>query len=198
MSHQTNRHPLRELRALRGRIDHDIRRGFHQAMPADRARWFIMPFEHAEDLDAQWRAVGLCEAMGQPELASDPRFATHLARGENQEAIEAIVRDWAAERDAAEIDRVLNAAGVICGPIYTIADIFQDEHFWAREMLLKHVDPEFGEFVGPGIVPKFSETPGAVRWSGTWEEGSHNQDVYGGLLGLSEDELEQLEREGVL
>ncbi|HEU5264798.1 MAG TPA: CoA transferase, partial [Gaiellaceae bacterium] len=140
----------------------------------------------------------LCEAMGQPELASDPRFATHLARGENQEAIEAIVRDWAAERDAAEIDRVLNDAGVICGPIYTVADIFQDEHFWAREMLLKHVDPEFGEFVGPGIVPKFSETPGAVRWSGTWEEGSHNQDVYGGLLGLSKDELEQLEREGVL
>jgi formyl-CoA transferase len=87
---------------------------------------------------------------------------------------------------------------VICGPIYTVADIFQDEHFWAREMLLKHVDPEFGEFVGPGIVPKFSETPGAVRWSGTWEEGSHNQDVYGGLLGLSKDELEQLEREGVL
>jgi formyl-CoA transferase len=140
----------------------------------------------------------LCEAMGQPELASDPRFATHLARGENQEAIEAIVRDWAAERDAAEIDRVLNDAGVICGPIYTIADIFEDEHFWAREMLLKHVDPEFGEFVGPGIVPKFSETPGAVRWSGTWEEGSHNHDVYGGLLGLSDDELEQLRTEGVL
>jgi formyl-CoA transferase len=87
---------------------------------------------------------------------------------------------------------------VICGPIYTIADIFEDEHYWAREMLVKHVDPEFGEYVGPGVVPKFSETPAAVRWSGTWEEGSHNSEVYGGLLGLSEEEMGQLEAEGVL
>jgi formyl-CoA transferase len=167
----------------------------------------VAPSNIFKSRDGSWMVIAanadgvfgrLCEAMGQPDLASDPRFATHLARGENQEAIEAIVRDWAAERDAAEIDRVLNDAGVICGPIYTIADIFEDEHFRAREMLLKHVDPEFGEFVGPGIVPKFSETPGAVRWSGTWEEGSHNHDVYGGLLGLPADEIAQLESEGVL
>ncbi len=142
--------------------------------------------------------VRLCEAMERPELANDPRFATHLARGVHQEEIEAIVRDWAGERDAAEIDRLLNDAGVICGPIYTIADIFRDEHFWAREMLVKHVDPEFGEFVGPGIVPKFSETPGAVRWSGTWDEGSRNEEVYGNLLGLSADKIGQLKEEGVL
>ena len=121
-----------------------------------------------------------------PELADDPRFATHLARGEHQDEIEGIVADWAAERDAAEIDSVLNEAGVICGPVYTIADIFEDEHFRAREMLVEHEDPEFGEYLGPGIVPKLSETPGAVRWSATWEEGSHNGEVYGDLLGLSD------------
>ena len=167
----------------------------------------VAPSNIFKSRDGRWMVIAanadgvfgrLCEAMGQPELASDPRFATHLARGENQEAIEAIVREWSAQRDVAEIDRVLNEAGVICGPIYTIADIFEDEHFWAREMLLTHVDPGFGEYVGPGIVPKFSETPGVVRWSGTWEEGSHNQDVYGGLLGLRDDEIEQLEAEGVL
>ena len=65
-------------------------------------------------------------------------------------------------------------------------------------MLLRHVDPEFGEFVGPGIVPKLSETPGAVRWSATWEEGSHNKDVYGGLLGLSDEEIAELRAEGIL
>ena len=102
----------------------------------------------------------LCEAMGQPELADDPKFATHLARGENQEELEGIVAEWAARHDAAEIDRLLNEAGVICGPIYTIADIFEDPQFQARDMLLEHVDPEFGEYIGPGIVPKFSETPG--------------------------------------
>ena len=140
----------------------------------------------------------LCAAMDQPELADDPRFATHLARGENQLEIEAIIADWARARTGAEIDRVLNDAGVICGPIYTIADIFEDPQYQARDMLLKHVDPEFGEYVGPGIVPKFSETPCEVRWSATWDEGSHNADVYGGLLGLSDAELAQLEEEGVL
>ena len=140
----------------------------------------------------------LCEAMGRPELADDPRYATHYARGDNQEEIEEIVADWAGERTAKEIDEQLNAAGVICGPIYTIADIFEDPQFQAREMLLKHEDPEFGEYVGPGIVPKLSRTPGAVRWSAPWQEGSHNREVYGDLLGLSDDELAALADEGVL
>lgn len=167
----------------------------------------VAPSNIFKSSDGKWMVIAanadrvfgrLCEAMEKPELASDPRFATHLARGENQEAIEAIVREWAAKRDFAEIDRVLNEAGVICGPIYTIADIFEDEQFWAREMLVKHMDPGFGEYVGPGIVPKFSETPGAVRWSASWEEGSHNHDVFGGLLGLPDDEIEQLKADGVL
>ena len=140
----------------------------------------------------------LCAAMGRPELADDERFATHLARGEHQEEIEAIVADWAGRHAAVDIDRLLNDAGVICGPIYTIADIFEDEHYRAREMLLTHHDPDFGEYIGPGIVPKFSETPGEVRWSATWEEGSHNREVYGGLLGLSDEELAELKEQGVL
>jgi formyl-CoA transferase len=140
----------------------------------------------------------LCAAIGRPELADDPRFATHLARGENQEEIEGIIGEWAAARPAAEIDRVMNDAGVICGPIYTIADIFEDPQYQARDMLIKHVDPEFGEYVGPGIVPKFSYTPCEVRWSATWDEGSHNRDVYGGLLGLSDADLDELREEGVL
>jgi formyl-CoA transferase len=140
----------------------------------------------------------LCEAMGQAELADDPRFATHLARGENQEEIEGIVAEWAAGRDAHDIDAVLNEYGVVCGPIYTVADIFEDPQFKAREMLVEHEDPEFGTYVGPGIVPKFSATPGEVRWSATWDEGSHNEEVYCGLLGLSEAELDELRQAGVV
>jgi formyl-CoA transferase len=140
----------------------------------------------------------LCEAMGKPELASDPRFVTHLARGENQEEIEGIVAAWAAQHDAREIDRLLNEAGVVCGPIYTMAEIFEDPQFRARDMLIEHEDPEFGTYIGPGIVPKFSDTPCEVRWSATWEEGSHNQEVYCGLLGLSESDLDDLRDEGVV
>jgi formyl-CoA transferase len=167
----------------------------------------VAPSNIFKSKDDKWMVIAanadkvygrLCEAMGQPELANDPRFATHLSRGDNQAELEGIVAAWAREHDADEIDRLLNAAGVICGPIYTIADIFQDPQFQARDMLLKHVDEEFGEYIGPGIVPKFSETPGEVRWSAPWQEGSHNEDVYGGLLGLSGEELAELKEEGVL
>jgi formyl-CoA transferase len=167
----------------------------------------VAPSNIFKSSDGKWMVIAanadkvygrLCEAMGRPELATDPRFATHIARGENQVELEGIVADWAKQHTAAEIDRVLNEAGVICGPIYTIADIFEDPQFQAREMLVKHVDEEFGEYIGPGIVPKFSETPGAVRWSATWREGSHNEDVYGSLLGLSGDDLAELKEEGVV
>jgi formyl-CoA transferase len=87
---------------------------------------------------------------------------------------------------------------VICGPIYTVADIFEDEHYRSRDMLLEHEDPEFGSYLGPGFVPKFSETPSELRWSATWEEGSHNADVYGGLLGLSRSDLADLKADGVI
>jgi formyl-CoA transferase len=140
----------------------------------------------------------LCEALGRPELADDERFSTHLARGDHQEELDGIISAWAGERNADEIDRVLNDAGVICGPIYTIADIFEDEHFRAREMLVEHEDPEFGSYLGPGIVPKLSETPGEVRWSATWEHGSHNAEVFGKMLGLTEEELAELREEGVI
>ena len=167
----------------------------------------VAPSNIFRSQDGKWMVIAanadkvfrrLCEAMARPELADDPRFATHLPRGENQAEIEGIVAEWALRHDAGEIDRILNEAGVICGPIYTIADIFEDPQFQAREMLLEHEDPEFGPYIGPGIVPKLTLTPGAVRWSAVWEEGGHNADVYGGLLGLSAGEIEELHEEGVL
>lgn len=167
----------------------------------------IAPSNIFRSKDGKWVVIAanadnvfrrLCAAIGRPELADDPRFATHLARGDNQDEIEGIVADWALQHAATEIDRVLNEAGVICGPIYTIADIFEDPQFQSRDMLVEHVDPEFGPYIGPGIVPKLTRTPGAVRWSAFWAEGSHNSEVYGGLLGLGDDELAALREEGVI
>jgi formyl-CoA transferase len=167
----------------------------------------VAPSNIFQSRDGKWMVIAanqdkvfrrLCDAMGQPELADDERSATHLARGTNQEEIDGLIADWAAERDAAEIDRVLNEAHVVCGPIYTIADIFEDPHFKERDMLLEHRDPEFGKYIGPGVVPKLSATPGGVRWSATWEEGAHNDEIYGELLGLSATERRSLQEEGVL
>jgi formyl-CoA transferase len=140
----------------------------------------------------------LCVAMGRPELADDPRYADHAARGEHQLEIEAEIEQWADGLLAHEIDTVLNAAGVVCGPINSIADIFADDHVWEREMLVKHQDPKLGSYFGPGILPKFSETPGAIRWTGPWEPGAHNAEVLGGLLGCSAQRLDTLAEQGVI
>ncbi|MBJ7603819.1 MAG: CoA transferase [Candidatus Dormibacteraeota bacterium] len=140
----------------------------------------------------------LCQVIGRPDLLTDERFQTHWLRGQNQKPLDEIISGWAAERDAAEIDRLLNAAGVVCGPVYSVADIFSDPHFQARRMLLSMEDPELGEVTAPGIVPKLSETPGEARFTGAWALGAHNREVYCDLLGLPAAELAELEAAGVI
>ena len=175
--------------------------------PSGTALKGIAPSDVYLSHDGKWMIIAanndnlfrrLCEQMGRAELADDERFIDHRARGRNQDELDEIIKAWASKHDAAEIDERLNAAGVVCSAIYSIEDIFKDPYFWEREMLIKHMDPEFGEYIGPGIVPKFSDTPGEVRWSATWEEGSHNDDVYGGLLGYGPPELQALRDQGVL
>ena len=155
-------------------------------------KWMVV----AANTDNLWRR--LCQVMGRPELLEDERFLTHQARGRHAEELDQIIGGWVGERDAAELDGALNQAGIVCAPVYTIADIFQDPHFRARDMLLEVDAPELGSLTLPGIVPKLSGTPGGVRWAGGWELGSSNEEVYRGLLGLGAEELARLRQEGVV
>ncbi|HWK27343.1 MAG TPA: CoA transferase [Solirubrobacter sp.] len=140
----------------------------------------------------------LCGAMGRPELADDPAFATHRARGRNQDRIEAEIQAWAAERTAGEVEATLVAAEVVCAPVNTVADLVVDPHVRARRLLVEHHDPELGSIAAPGVVPRLSRTPGSVRWTGPWQPGAHNRDVYCDLLGRDEAELAGLRDAGVL
>ena len=72
---------------------------------------------------------------------------------------------------------------MICGPIYTIADIFEDPQFHAREMLVNHEDPEFGTYVGPGDRAEVLRHAPRGPLVGDLGGGRHNRRVYGGLLG---------------
>ncbi|MBE7159892.1 MAG: CoA transferase [Williamsia herbipolensis] len=124
----------------------------------------------------------LCGAMDRPELADDPRFATHGARGDNQDEIDAIIAEWTATVDRDDLLTRLDDAGVVAGPINTVADIVEDEQLRARGMLVDHPDDRVGRPVlGPGVVPMLHGTPGSVRTSAPPTPGHHNDEVLGEL-----------------
>lgn len=139
----------------------------------------------------------LCQAMGRPELAGDDRFATHGARGRNQDELDKIIGDWAAQRQPGEIIETLSNAGVIAGHINTVAEVVEDPQLRARGMIAEHWDERVERAVlGPGIVPVFTESPGRIRNAGPARPGQHNDDVYIGLLGKTAEQLERLRAEG--
>jgi formyl-CoA transferase len=140
----------------------------------------------------------LCRAIGRDDLIHDERFATHDARGANMDELDAIIGEWAGQRPADEIDAVMDAAGVVCGPVYAIDDVFADPYFREREMLVPVIDAELGPIAGPGVVPKLSRTPAPSTFFSSWTPGEHNDDVYGGLLEIDADERRELARRGVI
>ncbi|MTD52445.1 CaiB/BaiF CoA transferase family protein [Amycolatopsis pithecellobii] len=136
----------------------------------------------------------LCRAMARPELADDPRFATHVDRGRNQDLVEGIVAEWVAGHDAETVQRLLDDADVVVGPLWTAKEIVSDPHFEAREMLVPHYDERVGENVlGPGVVPKFSASPKSVRWAGPAEPGYHNAEVLREILASTPEGVDQKE-----
>ena len=141
----------------------------------------------------------LCAAMDRPELASDPRFADHSARGVHQDEIDAIIAEWAADRTAEQIRETLDRAGVVVGPVNTVADVVRDEQFLARGMLVPHTVPGIDDTVlGPGIVPILDETPGEVRRGGAPAPGFDNDAVYRDLLGMDAARVADLAARGVI
>lgn len=141
----------------------------------------------------------LCQAMGRPELATDERFVDHLARGRNQDELDKLIGDWAAEREPQDIIATLSEAGVISGPINTVAEVVHDPQLQARNMIADHWDERVQRNVkGPGVVPVLSDTPGTIRNGGSARPGQDNDEVYGRLLGLDAAQLAALREEGVL
>ncbi|MGV0635541.1 CoA transferase [Mycolicibacillus trivialis] len=168
----------------------------------------IAPSNIYRSADGSWVVIAanqdsvfarLCQVMGRPELATDPRFVDHGARGRNQDELDRIIGEWAAARQPAEIIATLSDAGVIAGPINTVAEVVADPQLLARGMIADHYDERIGRNVkGPGIVPVLSESPGAIRHAGSARPGQHNNEVFGELLGRSADQLDDLRREGAL
>ena len=149
----------------------------------------------AANVDAMFRR--LTQAMGQPHLADDPRFVTHIARGENAELLDSIIATWSASLDVADLTARLEQFGVVFGPINSIAEVVQDPHFRERGMVRDHHDDDFGTITIPGVFPVLSETPGDIAWLGPQQVGAHNAEIYA-RIGLGEETIEDLKARGVI
>lgn len=135
--------------------------------------------------------------IGRADLLQDPRFNINAARLKNSDEVDRIVSDWLIQLDWADAKKQLDAFGVPASLVYTMDDIFADEHYAARNNLVEIDHPDFGTLTVPGITPILSATPGEIKWPGQ-PIGAFNDEVFSGLLGLNDTEITALKDEGVI
>ena len=152
--------------------------------------WVVIAANH----DTLWRR--LATLMGHAEWGDDARFADHAARGEHQALLDELIGEWAARHTAMELDEIVNAAGVVCAPVYSAADIHADPWFRERGLVVEWEDEVHGTIAGNGVVPKLMGTPGGVRQSARWTVGADTDDVLG-ELGHSAAEIAELRETGI-
>ena len=136
----------------------------------------------AGNADAVFRR--LCTAMGRPELADDDRYADHSARGANAEQLDAAIAAWTRTVDAGALLELLAEHGVPAGRVYTAPDMLSDEHYAARDMVLRRRARAGFDLPMTGIVPRFTRTPGSVRDVGP-SLGEHDEVVRAELASSS-------------
>jgi formyl-CoA transferase len=139
----------------------------------------------------------LATAMQRPDLAEDPRYATHAARGLRQPELDGIINDWTKTVELSVLQDLLEANGVPCGLIYTAPDMLVDPHFKARQAIVDVLHPTLGTLKMQNVAPRLSDTPGAVRHVGP-ELGEHTDEVLQGILNLDPATLDGWRSKGII
>lgn len=145
--------------------------------------------------DIQWKRFA--KLLGREDMISDGRFQNDTARWENRLYIHDVVSRWVAERTVNEVIDELNNAKVAVSQVNTVAEMMEDPTIKAREMIVNLDHTGLGEIPIPGVIPKFSETPGRVE-SRAPKIGEHNEEIYGQLLGFDKDYISKLRDEGTI
>jgi len=125
----------------------------------------------------------LCDAMGHSELATDPRYANHVARGRNQEELDNLINAWTETFTIDELEALMIEHGVPAGRIFDAEDMLSDPHFAAREAVITLDDPELGSVQMQGAFPKLSRTPSRVRRNAPLEVGQDTEEIKKRWLG---------------
>jgi formyl-CoA transferase len=139
----------------------------------------------------------LAVVMGQEALGRDTRYATHVARGERQAELDALISAWSATVPAAALEAMLEEGGVPAGRIYRAPEIMADPHVQAREAIIRVTHHEYGELAMQNVVPRLSDTPGAVRHAAP-ALGADTDAVLAELLGLDAAAQTGLRKRGVV
>ncbi len=139
----------------------------------------------------------LCAAMGQPELANDPRYIDHISRGKNQTELDALINDWTSTLSVAEVESLMIANGIPAGRVFKPADMIADPHFQAREALIDVPHPRWENLKMQSVFPKLSKTPGSIRSIAPQSVGQDNA-LYTELLGLAANEIDDMAARGVI
>ena len=136
--------------------------------------------------------------MGRPELGSDARYATHLARGQNQIELDEIISAWTSTLTVDEVDALMTEFSVPAGRVYRAPEMLADPHFRAREAIIEVETERFGKLKMQGAFPKLSATPSGVRSPAPSVVGQHNEEIYSTLLGLGAGEMAALQAAGAI
>ena len=139
----------------------------------------------------------LAAAMQAPQLATDPLYADHQARGAHQAELDAIIAQWTASLDTRGLLDLLERHGIPSGLIYRTPDMFDDPHFAAREAIIKTPHPQFGTLRMQNVAPRLSASPSSVRTPAP-ALGQHNAEIYGELPGLEPGVLDGYRARGVI
>ena len=145
--------------------------------------------------EEEWQ--GLKRAMGNPDWAGTSEFASRYARLRHRQELDAHLSRWTAERNAEETAELLQSQGVASIPVMGAEDRLFSEHFRERGLYSEIVHPSLGAEPIFNIMWNLSETPPSIRRHAPLL-GEHNQEIFGGLLGLSPEEIHQLEEDQVL
>jgi crotonobetainyl-CoA:carnitine CoA-transferase CaiB-like acyl-CoA transferase len=139
----------------------------------------------------------LCTAMGRAELARDPRFHDHAARGRNMEELDELIADWTRNQETDALLALLSSSGVPAGRVYTPSDMVVDPHYIARAMVVRAASRAGYEVPMPGVVPKFSRTPGGIADVGPGL-GEHTEQVLRELTDIGDAEWSSLVAQGTV
>jgi formyl-CoA transferase len=135
--------------------------------------------------------------VGRPELVDEPWFADHEGRLQHQDELDEAIGAWIAERDSDEVVRAFEEQSAAIAPVLSIADIFEDPQFIARDTITTVEHPVLGPLKMQNVITRLGATPGQIRSCGP-DLGAHNQEVLGGELGFDQGELDELADSGVI